>query len=102
MWECLDDLGGNPDELHGPYFYRYWRDDEGKQRKAYVKQSELETVRTAIERREARLKDEREARKRHMRRGPYSWKAQNGRPAMLERAMRRTTDLLRLRGITAR
>ena len=79
---------GNPDELHGPYFYRYWRDDEGKQRKAYVKQSELEAVRAAIERREARLKDEREARKRHMRRGPYSWKS--------------TTDLLRLRGIAAR
>jgi len=31
-------------ELHGPYFFRFWRED-GKLRKAYVKRSELETVR---------------------------------------------------------
>jgi hypothetical protein len=31
-------------ELHGPYFYRFWREG-GRLRKAYVKASELDEVR---------------------------------------------------------
>jgi hypothetical protein len=31
-------------ELHGPYFFRYWRDD-GRLRCTYVKRTELQTVR---------------------------------------------------------
>jgi hypothetical protein len=37
-------------QLHGPYYYRFWR-QHGRLRKAYVKQSELDHVRTACEER---------------------------------------------------
>lgn len=47
---------GRDEDLHGPYHYRYWRDDAGRLRKAYVRQADLPTVRAACERRaQARL-----------------------------------------------
>jgi len=96
---------GEVQDLHGPYWYRRWRDDEGKPRKAYVKRCDLERVRAAIERREARLRSERETRKRHMRRGEYSWKARN--PGVqstpnLSRLLRKADLLRALREITGR
>ena len=36
-------------KLHGPYWYRFWRDDEGPLRKEYVKQADLEAARAACE-----------------------------------------------------
>lgn len=90
--------GGEPEDLHGPYWYRYWRDDDGRQHKAYVRRSELDQVRAAIERRKARLGMQREERKRHMRRGPYSWKAQNPEyNPVLARVERNVNRLLKLR-----
>jgi hypothetical protein len=44
---------GNPDcrcargELHGPYWYRFWRDQNGRLRKEYVRLADLEAVRAA-------------------------------------------------------
>ena len=44
---------GNPDcrcvrgELHGPYWYRFWRDETGRLRKEYVRLADLEKVRAA-------------------------------------------------------
>ena len=57
---------GAADDRHGPYWYRRWRDDEGRQRKTYVKQGDLAEVRARIEHRRRRLAEEREARKKHM------------------------------------
>ena len=51
---------GQPDDLHGPYPYRFWR-ERGKLRKAYVRQSELETTQRACA---ARQHAERERRAR--------------------------------------
>jgi len=36
-------------ELHGPYYYRRWRDAAGVQRKAYVARERLAEVRSALE-----------------------------------------------------
>ena len=36
-------------ELHGPYWYRRWR-EAGRQRKAYVKEEDLEEVGVALQR----------------------------------------------------
>lgn len=36
-------------QLHGPYYYRRWRDDSGRQRKAYVPRKQSEQVRQALE-----------------------------------------------------
>jgi hypothetical protein len=35
-------------QLHGPYFFRFWRED-GRLRKQYVKRSELKEVRARCE-----------------------------------------------------
>ncbi len=35
-------------QLHGPYFYRFWRED-GRLRKAYVKPADLAVVRAACD-----------------------------------------------------
>jgi Family of unknown function (DUF6788) len=45
-------------ELHGPYFYRFWREG-GRQRRQYVRRSELEEVRARCEarRRERKRRD---------------------------------------------
>ena len=45
----------NGRDLHGPYWYRCWRDATGRQRKIYVKQSALPSVQAAIRRRQRRL-----------------------------------------------
>jgi hypothetical protein len=68
-----------------------------------VKGSELAEVRAAIGRRERRLAEERDRRKRYMRRGEYSWTAQHAgleRPPenrMLNRVRRNVEALRRLR-----
>jgi hypothetical protein len=36
-------MNGGP--AHGPFFYRLWRDEEGRLRKAYVRKAEVESVR---------------------------------------------------------
>jgi hypothetical protein len=36
-------------ELHGPYWYRIWRDEGGTQHKEYVRKPDLERVRAACE-----------------------------------------------------
>jgi len=36
-------------ELHGPYFYRFWRDSYGRLRKQYVRKADVEAVRTACQ-----------------------------------------------------
>lgn len=33
-------------DLHGPYFYRYWRDGQ-RRRKAYVRKAEVQSIRAA-------------------------------------------------------
>lgn len=35
-------------ELHGPYYYLFWR-DEGRQRKRYVRQSDVAALRDELE-----------------------------------------------------
>ena len=50
-------------------YYRFWRDEAGKLRKTYIKRSELKNVQEAIDRRNARLRRDRKARDKHMRRG---------------------------------
>lgn len=52
-------------------WYRLWRDGTQRQRKTYVKRSELATVRKAIERRQARVRREQEERRAHMRSGRH-------------------------------
>ena len=47
-------------------WYRFWRDEYGVQHKSYVKRSELDTVRQAIERRQARVRREQAERRAHM------------------------------------
>ncbi|MEM8549672.1 MAG: DUF6788 family protein [Verrucomicrobiota bacterium] len=44
---------GHPEELHGPYFYRFWREG-GRLRKAYVPRDRVAEVRAACEARQAR------------------------------------------------
>ena len=46
-------------QQHGPYWYRFWRDENGKLRKVYVRQADLERVRAACAARQA---EEREVR----------------------------------------
>lgn len=59
-------------EVHGPYWYRHYRDRDGRQHKTYVKRSDVQAVRAAIERRRARLAVERERRRKHLRLGKYA------------------------------
>ena len=74
---------GKKKDRHKAY-YRFWRDDAGKLRKAYVKRSELEEVKFAIERRNVRLRWQRAKRNEHMRRGmgrgmaAHQWRRLNG------------------------
>ena len=42
---------GNSEDLHGPYYYRFWRED-GRLRKQYVPLDEVEEVRAACKRRQ--------------------------------------------------
>jgi hypothetical protein len=35
---------GREEDLHGPYYYRRWRDSEGNQHKEYVPKPEVEEV----------------------------------------------------------
>jgi hypothetical protein len=73
---------GREEDLHGPYFYRRWRDEEGNQHKEYVPRSDVEEVRTRIQKR--RLKRERKERAEWMNRGEGDghsrdyWKRENG------------------------
>jgi len=84
---------GDEEDLHGPYYYRRWRDSEGNQRKEYVPKSDVEEVRAAIQKRRRRLKRERKERAEWMNRGEGKgrprdyWKRKN-RPSPLEQAQR--------------
>jgi hypothetical protein len=49
-------------ELHGPYYYRFWR-DRGRQHKAYVRPGDLDAARTACEARRQQRKDNAQARR---------------------------------------
>ena len=49
---------GEDADLHGPYFYRYWR-EQGRLRKAYVPQGKVESTREACQRRQERERAER-------------------------------------------
>jgi hypothetical protein len=68
-------------EKHKAY-YRFWRDGEGRLRKAYVRQAELEYVRACIDR---RLKDE-EWIKRLVKDGPGAQSVKREIRAMLKQA----------------
>ena len=48
-------------ELHGPYYYRFWRED-GKLRKQYVPRSQLEAIRLCCSRRRLAQQETRLAR----------------------------------------
>ena len=60
------------EKIHGPYWYRHWRGENGRQHKTYVKRSDVKRVRRAIEQRRRRVELEREKRNEHMRRGKYA------------------------------
>ena len=47
-------------ELHGPYFYRFWRDG-GRVRKTYVKRSDVDTVTAQCAARQQRDAEARQA-----------------------------------------
>ena len=49
---------GEDDDLHGPYFYRYWRQG-GRLRKAYVPRDRVEATRAACRQRQERERQER-------------------------------------------
>lgn len=78
---------GREDDRHGPYWYRYWRDEDGTLRKAYVSRKDLDRVRQAIARRRGRLAMDRARRNKHMRRGEG-----RGKPAHVWERERRTRD----------
>jgi hypothetical protein len=44
-------------ELHGPYWYRLWREWDGKQHKEYVRKSDVERVRAACEAQQQELRE---------------------------------------------
>ena len=52
---------GEDADLHGPYFYRYWRQG-GRLRKAYVPRRRVDAVRAACQRRQEREREERASR----------------------------------------
>jgi len=54
---------GRDEDLHGPYYYRHYRDGEGNQRKEYVPKGRVEAVRSKIEKRRQRLREERQERR---------------------------------------
>ena len=43
-------------QLHGPFYYRIWRDHRGRQHKEYVRKADLEAVRNACDGRREDLK----------------------------------------------
>lgn len=47
-------------ELHGPFYYRFWRDHNGRQHKVYVRKADLEKVRNACEARQREQEEVRE------------------------------------------
>jgi hypothetical protein len=55
---------GREEDLHGPYYYRRWRDEEGNQRREYVREEDVAEVQARIEKRRRRAQREREERKR--------------------------------------
>jgi len=84
---CASDRG---EDLHGPYWYRRWRDENGEQRKAYVPKGDLGAVRAGIEKRRNRLRRERAERARWMRRGQGKdhprdyWKRKNREQSIIK------------------
>lgn len=53
---------GDHADLHGPYYYRFWREG-GRLRKAYVPRSRIADTRAACARRQDRERRQREARR---------------------------------------
>ena len=53
---------GDSADGHGPYHYRFWRED-GRLRKAYVRQGELEATRRACQARQEGERQQRAARR---------------------------------------
>jgi hypothetical protein len=91
---------GDESDLHGPYYYRRWRDEDGTQQKEYVPEDELETVHAGIEKRRRRLRKEREERAEWMNRGGGNghprdhWKRKNRKESTAD-ALRSLLDALR-------
>lgn len=89
---------GREEDLHGPYYYRRWRDEDGNQQKEYVPRSDVKEVRAWVEKRRRRLKREREERAEWMNRSEGNgrprdyWKRKN-RPDPLEKIDRLTSAL---------
>lgn len=54
---------GNLEDLHGPYYYRFWRQD-GKLRKQYLRKADAELVRAACMQRQIEERRRREERDR--------------------------------------
>jgi hypothetical protein len=57
---CRCSGGQDRTQLHGPYYYRYWRED-GRLRKEYIKRADLESVTAACNARLAHLQRQRDA-----------------------------------------
>jgi hypothetical protein len=55
---------GQEEDLHGPYYYRRWRDEDGNQRREYVPEEDADEVRARIEKRRRRVQQERAERER--------------------------------------
>jgi len=55
---------GREEDLHGPYYYRRWRDAGGNQRREYVPEEDVDEVRARIKKRRRRVQRERKERKR--------------------------------------
>jgi len=54
---------GRDEDLHGPYYYRHFRDEDGNQRKAYVPRGDVEAVRSKIRKRRRRIREKRQERR---------------------------------------
>ena len=54
---------GRDEDLHGPYYYRHYRDAEGVQRKEYVRRGDVEAVRSKIRKRRRRIRKKRRERR---------------------------------------
>lgn len=58
---------GRDEDLHGPYYYRHWRDEDGNQRKEYVRKGRVEAVRSKIQKRRQRIREKRRERRQNAR-----------------------------------
>jgi hypothetical protein len=54
---------GRDEDLHGPYYYRHWRDEDGNQQIEYVRKGRVEAVRSKIQKRRRRIRQKRKERR---------------------------------------